>query len=107
LQKDQTELAQANIQVVAISYDSEEVLKKFAEERAISFPLLADTGSKTIDAYQVRNADVPKGGRIDGVPHPGTFLLDEKGVVRAKLFKEGYRARHTTDELLKAAKLGR
>ncbi len=104
LQKDLAELEQANIQLVAISYDSEETLKEFAESREITFALLSDKSSKAIDAFEVRNADVRQGSRMDGIPHPGTFLLDQDGVVRAKLFKEGYRARHTTDELLKAAK---
>jgi hypothetical protein len=37
------------------------------------------------------------------VPEPGTFILDQKGLIRAKLFLEGFRSRHTTDDLIKAA----
>ena len=40
---------------------------------------------------------------MDGVPHPGTFLLDKTGTVRAKLFYEGYKRRHATDEIIQAA----
>jgi hypothetical protein len=39
------------------------------------------------------------------VPYPGTFILDRDGVIRAKLFLEGFRDRHTTDALIKAAKV--
>jgi hypothetical protein len=37
------------------------------------------------------------------VPYPGTFLIDKDGVIRAKLFLDGYRERHATEELIKAA----
>jgi peroxiredoxin len=93
---------EAGIQLVGISYDEPEVLKRFSEQSKITFPLLSDPGSRTIDAYHIGNAAAV--GKAQGVPHPGTFLLDREGVIRAKLFLEGYRDRHTTDELVKAAK---
>ena len=40
---------------------------------------------------------------MDGIPLPGTFILDARGVVRAKLFHEGYEQRHATDEIIAAA----
>ena len=87
---------------MAISYDAQPVLAKFASKRGIRFPLLSDAGSRTIDAWGVRNPEV-RGGRIDGVPYPGTFVLDAHGVVRAKLFHEGYKERHSAREILDAA----
>lgn len=93
----------AGVQVVGISYDSVEVLKRAATKLSVSFPLLSDQGSKTIDAYGVRNKEA-SGPRLEGIPHPVTFVLDQKGVIRAKLFHEGYRERHTSAELIKAAK---
>jgi peroxiredoxin len=68
----------------------------------ITFPMLSDPGSKTIEAYHVRNEAAK--GRAEGVPNPGTFILDQAGVICAKLFLEGYRDRHTTDALIEAAK---
>jgi peroxiredoxin len=38
------------------------------------------------------------------VPHPGTYILDGKGVIRAKLFLENFRERHSTEALIKEAK---
>jgi peroxiredoxin len=64
--------------------------------------MLSDPGSKTIDAYHIRNETAK--GKAEGVPNPGTFILDQLGVVRAKLFLEGFRDRHTSDALIKAAK---
>jgi peroxiredoxin len=89
------------VQIVGISYDSVEVLAKFAQNRKVSFPLLSDAGSKTIAAYGLTNKEAK--GKAEGVPYPGTFLIDQKGVIRAKLFIDGYRERHPTDELIKAA----
>ena len=87
--------------MVAISYDPVKTLRRFAQRRDITFPLLSDEGSRTIDAWGLRNEDVSK--RIAGVPHPGTFLLDGDGIVRAKLFQEGYKKRHSASDILKAA----
>jgi peroxiredoxin Q/BCP len=102
LQHDLTSIRDAGIQVVGVSYDEPAVLKKFSDRMKITFPLLSDPGSKTIDAYHIRN-DAAK-GRAEGVPNPGTFIIDQKGVIRAKLFLEGFRDRHTTDALIAAAK---
>ena len=77
------------------------MLKKFSDGAKITFPLLSDPESKTIDAYHIRNEAAK--GRAEGVPNPGTFVVDREGVIRAKLFLEGYRDRHTTEALVEAA----
>ena len=70
--------------------------------------MLSDEGSKTIDAYGIRNKamDGKKLGTNDltGIPNPGTYILDKDGVVRAKLFLERYQVRHTAEQLIKAVK---
>jgi peroxiredoxin len=102
LQRDLKSIEEAGIQLVGISYDEPAALKRFADQMKISFPLLSDRGSKMIDAYHIRNEAAK--GRAAGVPNPGTFILDREGVIRAKLFLEGYRQRHTTEALIEAAK---
>jgi peroxiredoxin Q/BCP len=102
LQTDKKAIDDAGIQLIGISYDSPEKLKNFSDRSKITFPLLSDPESKTIDAYHIRN-EAAKGKAV-GVPEPGTFILDQEGVIRAKLFLEGFRERHSTDELVKAAK---
>ena len=89
------QLNDAGVQIVGISYDSVDILKKFSEQEDIPFPLLADEGSETINAFGLHFEG--------GLPHPGTVLVDQQGVIREKIFKEGYQTRHTIDELLKAA----
>jgi peroxiredoxin Q/BCP len=102
LQRDLKSIEDAGVQLVGISYDSPAVLKAFADRAKITFPMLSDPESKTIEAYHIRN-EAAKGKAV-GVPHPGTFILDRQGVIRAKLFLEGYRERHTTEALITAAK---
>ena len=92
-------------QLVAISYDSAAILKRFSANSAITYPLLSDPGSKTIDAYGIRNKEAPE--RWSGIPHPGTFIVDTKGVIRAKLFLEGYKERHAPEALIEALKKAR
>jgi peroxiredoxin Q/BCP len=103
LQDSKKELQAAKIQVVAISYDDVDKLSRFAQKADIQFPLLSDSDSKTIDAWGVRNKDM-QGKRIDGVPHPGTFIVGTDGKVAAKLFYEGYQKRHVAEDIIEAAK---
>jgi peroxiredoxin len=102
LQRDKQSIEDAGVQLVGISYDAPAVLKAFSDRQKITFPLLSDPGSKTIDAYHIRNEAAK--GRAQGVPNPGSFIVDQAGVIRAKLFLEGYRDRHTTDALIEAAR---
>ena len=98
LQADHERIEAAGILLVAISYDPLDALADFARDGNITFPLLADPGNRTIDAYGIRD---PSG---NGYPHPETFLIDKEGVVRARLSVEGYKTRHSTEELIEAAK---
>ena len=89
------ELQSAGITVVGISYDSVDVLKNFSDTEQIPFWLLSDEGSKTIIDYGLLHEE--------GLPHPGTVLVDKQGVIRAKLFEQGYSKRHSVSELIAAA----
>jgi peroxiredoxin len=105
LQQHLKEFEAAGGQVVAISYDSVNVLEGFARRRQITFPLLSDPGSKTIDAYGLRSKSVPSD--LDGVAYHATVVLDQKGVIRAKLFQLSYQERPAVDALVNALKEAR
>lgn len=94
LQSDLETFEAAGIQLIGISYDDVSILKAFSEQAGLGFPLLSDPGSATIKSYGVLNEET------DGLPHPGTIVVDRSGVVRAKLFKPGYQVRHKNEELL-------
>ena len=96
-------LKAAGIQVVGVSYDSVESLKRFASRKGIEFPLLSDPDSKVIDAYKTRNTDA-RGGRQSGIPFPATFIIGQDGKVIARTGHESYRDRDTATDIIKAAK---
>jgi hypothetical protein len=92
-------LKQRGLGLAAISYDSPAILKNFAERRKITFPLLSDPESKIIREYGLLNESVPK-GMFYGIPYPGTFVIDSKGVVVAKYFEDDYTQRFTAADIL-------
>jgi hypothetical protein len=81
-----------------VSYDSVATLKAFAEKQAITYPLLSDQGSKTITAWGLLNQSAS--GRTAGVPHPGTFIIDRRGVIRSRFFEREYQERSTAASIL-------
>lgn len=103
------------VALFAISYDSVEILRGFAEKHGITFPLLSDQGSHVIRRLGLLNDRVQEdhahygiaaNPRHVGLPYPGTFVLDERGIVIRKRFHESYRERDTGSGLLARA-LGR
>jgi hypothetical protein len=81
-----------------MSYDSEEILKYFAERHKIEYPLLADPDSKTIRVYRVLNEEAT--GMQKGFARPGYFFIDANGVIREKFFEAKYRERLTGNSVL-------
>jgi hypothetical protein len=88
--------------LVAITYDPPETLKRFADSRGITFPLLSDPGSALIKRYGLFNDTVDPQTRAYGIPHPGTFILDTKGAVVARFFEDAYQERYTAATILTA-----
>jgi len=84
--------------LAAISYDSIETLKAFTDQHGIAFPLLSDAGSKTIDAWGLRNQAAT--GRTAGIPHPGTFIIDRSGTIVSRTFEQAYQERRSATSIL-------
>jgi hypothetical protein len=89
------ELKRQGLGVVAISYDSPEVLKKFSESRGITFPLVSDKDSAIIKRFGLFNTTTEPGTRTYGIPFPGTLVVDRNGIVRSRHFEEAYQERNT------------
>ena len=87
--------------LAAISYDAPATLKAFADARGITYPMLSDEGSATIRQYNLLNAQAT--GRVAGIPHPGTFMLDARGVVLSRSFEESYQERASAASLITPA----
>jgi len=86
--------------LAAISYDSPAILKVFSGREHISYPLLSDPDSAVIRAYGILNETVPKDSGVYGIPYPGAYVLNERGVVVAKYFEDDYRVRDTAASIL-------
>jgi peroxiredoxin len=110
--------------VAAVSYDSVDVVSDFAVRRGITFPLLADHDSAVITDFGILNtvaaeglgdnaddpdvkADVAKyvsafgaSQAVVGTPYPGTFMVDNEGIVTSRFFEEFYRERNTTSNVM-------
>ena len=84
--------------MAAISYDSEPILKYFADRQHIDFPLLADPDSKAIRDYHVLNTEAV--GQFQGMARPGYFFIDPKGIIREKFFEAKYRERLTGNNVI-------
>jgi peroxiredoxin Q/BCP len=80
-----------------ITYDSPEILAGFAEDKALTYTLLSDTDSATIDAFGLRNTEMPAGSRFDGVPHPAIVYIKADGEVAGVQKEEGYKTRPPTE----------
>ena len=102
LQQRLPEFHAAGIEVFAVSYDSVDVLARFAEEFGITYPLLSDEGSVVIRAYGILNTLIrPEETEYYGLPYPGTYALDTDGRVTEKSFFRNYRVRPSTPSVLK------
>lgn len=126
LQRDYHRLQAAGINLVTISYDSQEVLKRFGDAFDISFTMLADEGSTVIKGFDLLNP-VPEWGLEDGIDDdnpefkkmfntfvsvtqpnaifvgiafPGTFMLDNNGVITERHFEDFYVERNTISSVL-------
>ncbi len=102
LEKNRAAIEAAGVQLIGVSYDAPATSAAAATKLGLTFPLLSDTGSKTIDAYGIRNAEAK--GKSEGVPHPVLFIVDRSGTIRAKLMRDGYRDRPESTEIIAAAK---
>ena len=94
------DITKQGLGLVAISYDAPETLKKFADSRGITFPMIADPGSAIIKRYGLLNETMDPATRFYGVPHPGTFIVDPKGVVVSRFFEDAYQERYTVATIL-------
>ena len=79
--------------LAAISYDDTDILKAFAEQQHISYPLLSDQKVQTMSAYDIVNNDYAVGDDNYGIPYPGVVVIDERGTVTYKYFFKGYKNR--------------
>lgn len=94
------EFRRKGLGVAAITYDSVTILQNLAEKQKIAIPLLSDSGSQTIKAFGLLNTNIDPANAAFGVPFPGTFILDERGIVTAKYFDDDPAERFSAGAIL-------
>ena len=80
-----------------VTYDSVETLDDYASDNSINYTLLSDTDSAMFDAFGLRNMDVTKGSRFDGIPHPAIVYIGADDKVVGIQKEEGYKDRPPTE----------
>lgn len=88
------------VNVAAVSFDSPELLRHFAERRGLTMTLLSDPDSKMIRAFGILNTSVAETHQFYGIPNPGEYLIGPSGVVKSKYFEEKYAERYTASNIL-------
>lgn len=89
------------MELIALAIDSIPLLQKAADKIAAdgvkpTFTFLYDNGHAVIDRYGLLNPN----GR--GWPHPTTYVIDKKGVVRWKFIEVNYKIRPTNAMIIEA-----
>jgi len=124
LESQADELRERGYGIAVISYDEQEATARFTEANNISFPLLSDVGSETIERYGILNpvpqwafgedADDPTvqadiatfvsvvnpSEMMIGIAFPGTFMLDTAGRVTSRYFENFYIERNTVSSVI-------
>ena len=91
-------------QVIAISSElPPELYKAFnaiggKDGNPVNILFLSDVGHKVIDRYGILNQ------KSKGLPHPATYVIDKKGIVRWRYVEVDYRVRPTNQQILDAIK---
>ena len=91
----------AGLGVVAISYDTVEILKSFDDRMGgFSYSMLADPNSEIIETLGIRNPNPAPGSRTDGMAFPGSYIVNADGIVQEKFFEKNGRVRPTAETVL-------
>ena len=92
----------AGVTVMAVSYDPVGALAQFAGEQGITYPLLYDEGSELIQSLGILNTLVQPDEAVYGIPFPGSYVLNEDGVIVEKFFHREYQIREAASTVLHA-----
>jgi peroxiredoxin len=88
------------VNVASLTYDSTDILKTFANRIGIRYPMLSDPESVVIRAFDILNTNIDRTSPMYGIPFPGTYVINEKGVITAKYFDDDYRERSSAASIL-------
>jgi peroxiredoxin len=100
--------AYPEVRFYAVSRDtpaeSKELARKIALDGrgAVTFSLLSDPKSQAIDRYGLRDPAYARDAKLNGVPRPSVFVLDQRGRIRWQKIESDYRERPSNEEVAAA-----
>ncbi|RNC79895.1 MAG: AhpC/TSA family protein [Balneola sp.] len=119
LQQIEEEIVEMGYQILAISVDRPEALKKTLTDVELTYTLLSDSpadalkgfgvaytlDSQTVERYKAYGIDLEKDSGYDHhiLPAPAVFLIDTEGTVKFQYVNPDHRERINGDILLAAA----
>lgn len=87
-------------EVVSVSYDPIETLKKFGEAHNVAYKMLSDPKSESIKAFGLRNEKYKAGSRFYGIPNPAVYVINPEAIVTHMFSESGYQSRPPIDGIL-------
>lgn len=100
--EEKSRFTKAGYNVISISYDPVETLKRFSNQRDIQLTMLSDPDSKIIQEFGILNQSQEPGSRFYGIPYPTIYVVNTDGVINEILAEEGYKNRPELDDVLNA-----
>ena len=87
-----------------VSIDDQEALEVYREAESFPYMMLSDQNSKIVEDYGVLNTQITKSDAFFyGIPFPGIFLSDPRGLVIGKFFHDSYKKRDSAESLIDLA----
>jgi len=91
------------VEILAVSVDPRDkavfLRDKLKDQPGFNFPLLSDADHQVIDRYGLLNEQAKR-----PMPHPATYVIDRKGVVRWKFVEVDYKVRPSNEDVLAQVK---
>ncbi len=104
MQETQPQFEAAAIKLYAVSYDEQAALSDFARDHGITYTLLSDADSRVIREYGIMNTGISKHeAPFYGMAYPGTYIIDEQGIVIAKYFSRHIAMRENAETFIDSA----
>ncbi len=114
LQEIEPQLKEMGYQIIAISPDKPEELKKTIEKEKLTYQLLSDSKMEASQAFGIAFVNKSKmltkilerasGEKHHQLPVPSVFIVGKDGVIKFVHFDPNYRKRIEPDALIAAAK---
>lgn len=95
LQAAQQTFRNHGIGVAAVSYDTQTILKDFAERQHITIPLVADPNSEIIQRFNALESQPV----VKGIAHPGYIYIGPDGRAKENFFEAFYADTYTPNSL--------